>query len=253
VRVTFQRAAGGEPLTARVVRRQARSPTVDTRRLLADGTGVVRVSSFEGHTAEEVAEAVRDLAGRGARRLVLDLRGNPGGLVRAAVATVSVFCAEGKLVATSRGRAAADDQRYVTRGAPTAPDMPLAVLVDGSSASAAELVAGALQDMGRALVVGERTFGKGVIQTIFPLGDGSALNLTTASYFLPGGRCAHIEGVRPDVAATATADARALALLASAWRDAGRDAASFQQRFGAPPPEDAQLQAAAEALRLVRP
>ncbi len=155
----------------------------------ADGVGYVRLGRFMQDAAGQVARAVATLQAEGEMRaLVLDLRGNPGGLLDQAVALSGQFLPMGTVVTQTRGRAIGTDQTYRTQEAPTVPDLPVAVLVDGSSASASEIVAGALQDHDRGVVVGETTFGKGLVQVIRPMPYGTALKLTVSRYTTPSGR-----------------------------------------------------------------
>lgn len=160
-----------------------------------DGVGYVRLLQFGEGSGREVGRVVAELAERGAQALVLDLRGNPGGLLREAVAVTSVFAAEG--VAVSVEERDRDRQAFRVTGEPIT-DLPLVVLVDEGSASASEIVAGALQDLGRATLVGEPTFGKGSVQTVRLLGDGSGVKFTTARYFTPSGDSIEGVGVAPD-------------------------------------------------------
>ena len=197
-----------------VTRAALRADTVRTR-MAAPGVAWIRISSFESRTAADLAAALTTLdAGAAPRGIVLDLRNDPGGLVASAVGVAGAFLPEGTLVFSARGRmAGADSQVTVApryyRG-PNEPDVlaglpawartvPLTVLVNGGSASSAELVAGALQDHGRARIVGTRTFGKGSIQTVFPLSEDSALKMTVARYFTPRGREIQARGIVPDV------------------------------------------------------
>jgi carboxyl-terminal processing protease len=154
--------------------------------------GYVPVQRFSENTADEIRQAVRSLEGRGAKGIVLDLRNNPGGILEQAVATSNLFLRQGQEVLTQRGRQG-ESQSYVATERPAAPSIPLVVLTDGGSASASEIVAGALQDHDRALVVGTTSFGKGLVQTVLPLDGGYALKLTTAKYYLPSGRSIHKE------------------------------------------------------------
>ncbi|PAP75551.1 S41 family peptidase [Rubrivirga marina] len=155
----------------------------------ADGVGYVRLGRFMQDAAGQVARAVEALKAEGElRALLLDLRGNPGGLLDQAVALSGQFLPQGSLVTETRGRAAGTDQSYRTQEAPTLPDLPVAVLVDGTSASASEIVSGALQDHDRGVVVGETTYGKGLVQVIRPMPYGTALKLTVSRYTTPSGR-----------------------------------------------------------------
>jgi len=160
--------------------------------LAAPGVGYVRLAHFSTHASADVAAACDTLRTQGARALLLDLRGNPGGTFDEAVAIASQFLPNGVTVVSTKGRAAGSDQVY--KSTRTRPELtwPLAVLVDGGSASASEIVAGALQDHDRAVLVGDTTFGKGVSQQIYPLrGSTAALQLTISHYFTPSGRSIH--------------------------------------------------------------
>lgn len=212
------------PLT----REALRDSTVSVRSP-APGLAWLRIEEFGGATGAEVTAALKKLDGAGAPRgLVLDLRNNPGGLLPSAIAVAGAFLPEGTLLFSARGRQASDvrsvtvDQRYYRRageddvlaGLPAwCRGVPLVVLVNGASASAAELLAGALQDHGRARIVGARTFGKGSIQSIIPLDAGSGVKFTVARYFTPNGHEVQAHGIVPDVAAAPLAVADGGALL----------------------------------------
>jgi carboxyl-terminal processing protease len=162
----------------------------------------VRLSAFAESTVGDLEKAARELrsaAGRGdLLGMVLDLRSNPGGLLDSAVSVADEFLAEGLIVSgTGRVRQAQFEQKAGAGGA--FEQVPLVVLVNGASASAAEIVAGALQDHGRARIVGEKTYGKGSVQTVMPLGEGSAIKLTTSRYLTPSGRSINGTGIAPDV------------------------------------------------------
>jgi len=133
------------------------------------------------------------------KALVLDLRNNPGGLLTSAVEVTEKFVEDGKLVVYTEGRVRNQNMRFSAHAKKTYPNLPMVVLVNQGSASASEIVAGALQDYGRAVVVGTQSFGKGSVQTIIPLSDGSGLRLTTAKYFTPKGRSIHGKGITPDI------------------------------------------------------
>ncbi|HEX6997034.1 MAG TPA: S41 family peptidase [Gammaproteobacteria bacterium] len=169
---------------------------------LGNGVGYLRVSSFSESTGEELAAAAKDLrrqSERGTLRgVVLDLRNNPGGVLDAAVAVADVFLDRGLIVRGNGRSRQARFERYASPG-DELEGVALAVLVNGGSASASEIVAGALQDHARARLVGERTYGKGSVQTVMPLGQGSALKLTTSLYITPAGRSINGTGIQPDV------------------------------------------------------
>jgi carboxyl-terminal processing protease len=171
-------------------------------RYLGDGFGYVRVSQFMEHTADDLKEALKLLAKDSAlpelRGLVLDLRNNPGGLLAQAVKVSDMFLKEGVIVYTD-GRVEAQKQKFFAHARGTEPEYPMVVLVNSGSASASEIVAGALKDHGRALILGQQTFGKGSVQTITPLENGGALTLTTALYYTKSGNSIQARGVKPDI------------------------------------------------------
>lgn len=171
-------------------------------RYLGDGFGYVRVSQFMEHTADDLSaslkEQVRESGLPELRGLILDLRNNPGGLLAQAVRVSDLFLKEGIIVYTD-GRVEAQKQKFYAHTKGTEPDYPIVVLVNGGSASASEIVAGALKDHGRALVLGTQTFGKGSVQTITPLENGGALTLTTALYYTKSGNSLQAKGVKPDI------------------------------------------------------
>lgn len=183
------------PREVEVVRAELDLPNVEARSL-DGGIGYVRLQQFSGDSGQQVRDAVQGLVDGGSRALVLDLRGNPGGLLPAAVDVTGVFVEDGEVVKVG---ANADDSRSLrTDGGAVAPQLPLAVLVDEGSASASEIVAGAVQDLDRGEIVGMSTFGKGSVQTITPLPDGQGVKFTTDRYFTPSGDSIDGVGVQPD-------------------------------------------------------
>jgi carboxyl-terminal processing protease len=170
-------------------------------RYLSDGYGYVRISQFMETTGDDLLASISELtkqAGGALRGLVLDLRNNPGGLLTQAVKVSDVFLREGIIVST-KGRIASQEQKFYAHENETQPEYPLVVVINGGSASASEIVSGALKDHGRALVVGRQSFGKGSVQTINPLNNGGAVQLTTALYYTPSGRSIQALGVTPDI------------------------------------------------------
>src|SRR5690606_16830710 len=147
------------------------------------------LSRFNEKATQQTKEAMRDLKGQGAERLVLDLRGNPGGLLTEAINVTNLFIPKGELVVTTRSKVKKFNQEYRTRNQPEALEMPLAVLVDGRSASASEIVSGGLQDLDRAVIIGARSFGKGLVQRPLKLTYGTQLKVTISRYYTPSGRC----------------------------------------------------------------
>jgi len=162
--------------------------------------GYVRLEQFGEHTEEEFADALAKLEAEGMEALVLDLRNNPGGLLDAAVEVAGKFLPPGQVVVSTKGRQARNSYEYRAASTQRAGDYPLAVLVNSYSASGAEIVAGALQDLDRAVLIGETTFGKGSVQSVQSLGNGIGLRLTTAHYYTPSKKVIHEVGVAPDIA-----------------------------------------------------
>ena len=200
VRLTVKRARQGTIHFA-LVRQEIDVPSVDSRLVEVRGTevGYVRLLSFPGGSAGRLERAAKKLVRQGAAGLIIDLRDNPGGLISQAVETVSLFVKKG-VVCTTAGLHQ-DGRVFQASGDVRFPSLPLVVLVNPSSASAAEIVAAALQDHDRAVVVGRRTFGKASVQSIRPLSNGGALKLTTATYLTPRGVDLAETGVRPDIRA----------------------------------------------------
>jgi carboxyl-terminal processing protease len=198
VTLTIQRS-GRNPFDVKLTRAMITIKSVRSK--LAGGKiGYIRISSFTEQTDVGVGEAMKNLSKAANGKLtgvVLDLRNDPGGLLDQAIAVASSFIDKGEIVST-RGRRPDDAQRYNSHTADIARGLPMAVLINGGSASASEIVAGALQDHRRAIVIGTRSFGKGSVQTIIPLADG-AMRLTTARYFTPSGRSIQALGIEPDI------------------------------------------------------
>lgn len=208
VEITVRR--GEEMLDFTVTRADIAIPSVE-HELFARDLGYIKILSFLSETPQDVRSAIEDLTNRGAEGFILDLRGNPGGSLDSGVEVTEAFL-DGGIVVSFQERGA---DEVIHRAEPGGTDLPLVVLVDERSASASEIVAGALQDRGRAVLVGVSTFGKGSIQRVIPLSDGSAIKLTIASYRLPSGVFLDEDGVEPDVhVAEATAQlARAREVL----------------------------------------
>jgi carboxyl-terminal processing protease len=187
VNVRFSRPGVAEPIAVRFTRAVIHIPAVPFATMVDGKVGYIPVQQFNETATEELANALRRLQREGAKGVVLDLRGNPGGILDQAFAMSNLFLDEGAEILSVRGRHN-DVQTYVAKERPSAPTIPLVVLTDGNSASAAEIVAGALQDHDRALIVGTTSFGKGLVQTLFPLDGGYALKMTTAKWYTPSGR-----------------------------------------------------------------
>ena len=200
VSITIVREGRDRPFDLEIQRETIRVTSVRSR-MLEPGYGYVRLSTFQADTGTDFRKHVDELqakAGGRLRGLVLDLRSNPGGLLTAAVQVADELLESGAIVST-RGRVPASDTRFDATGGDRLAGAPVVVLVDAGSASAAEVLAGALRDNERARVVGSRTFGKGSVQTLLPLGNGDSVKLTTARYYTPSGRSIQASGIVPDV------------------------------------------------------
>lgn len=188
----------GVPRTVNLVREIIHTESVKSE-LLAPEYGYLRISQFQSNTGEQVLDALDELRRNGPLSgLILDLRNNPGGVLQAAVEVADAFLSSGLIVYTE-GRLPGSQMSFSATPRTAAPGVPLVVLINGGSASAAEIVAGALQDQRRAVVMGTESFGKGSVQQIMPLGNGEGVKLTTALYFTPNGRSIQAQGVQPDV------------------------------------------------------
>ncbi|MDH0142171.1 S41 family peptidase [Aquipseudomonas alcaligenes] len=191
---------GGKPFDVELTRAVIKVKSVRSH-LLEDGYGLIRISQFQVNTGEEVGKALAKLRkdnGKKLRGLVLDLRNNPGGVLQAAVEVADHFLKKGLIVYTE-GRIANSELRFNADPADASEGVPLVVLINGGSASASEIVAGALQDHKRGVLMGTDSFGKGSVQTVLPLNNDRALKLTTALYFTPNGRSIQAQGIVPDI------------------------------------------------------
>jgi carboxyl-terminal processing protease len=201
IRLKIMRKGQDKPTEVSITRDIIRVRAVRSR--LEDDVGYVRVSQFNEQTTENLRKALTELSaqvpGDKLKGFIIDLRNNPGGLLDQAISVSDSFLEKGEIVST-RGRNAEETQRFNARSGDLAKNKPVIVMINGGSASASEIVAGALQDHKRATVIGTRSFGKGSVQTIIPLGAGSgALRLTTARYFTPSGKSIQAKGITPDI------------------------------------------------------
>ena len=178
----------GEEKEISVTRERIHLPDVEYAGMLDDTTGYILQSGFTGNVSSEIRSAFNMLKAKGMRKLVYDLRGNGGGVLQEAVGIVSIFVPKGSLVVSSKGSSTPMQEMRTTLD-PVDTQIPIVVLVDGGSASASEIVSGALQDMDRATIMGRRTYGKGLVQSIRPLPYNGQLKVTTAKYYTPSGRC----------------------------------------------------------------
>lgn len=196
VNLTIQRDGTADPLQFTLVRDTIKIESVKSK--LLDNIGYVKLTQFQEATGRDLGRVLKQFKEQKVQSTILDLRNNPGGLLTAAVEVSEQFLPNGKLVVYTKGRESKKDE-WFAKGRDQMDDSPMIILVNEGSASASEIVAGALQDYGRAVIVGTTSFGKGSVQTILPLGDGSGLRLTTAKYYTPKGRSIQSTGITPDI------------------------------------------------------
>ena len=183
-----------------LIRAEIEVASVKNAHLLDGGIGYIRITQFNEPTADDLKKELKALVDQQMQALVLDLRDNPGGLLTSAAGVAELFLPRGDLIVFTKGRTEDFDQPvFKSTGATHYTEFPMAILVNGGSASASEIVSGALQDHKRAVLVGEKTFGKGSVQSVLPLEDGAAIKLTTAKYYTPSERVINGNGIQPDV------------------------------------------------------
>lgn len=196
--LSIGRPGNSQPFDVNLVRNTIKVASV-RQRLLEPGYGYIRIAQFQSGTGADVKKSLDKLLSKGTLKgLVLDLRNNPGGILRASVDVASLFMDEGNVVYTE-GRVRGSDKRYDAAPLDATDGAPIVVLINQGSASASEIVAGALQDHSRAVIMGTQSFGKGSVQTVLPMSDSRAIKLTTAVYFTPNGRSIQAEGIVPDI------------------------------------------------------
>ena len=199
VTISIVREGWTEPKDFPIVREQIRVQSVKNQQL-EPGIEYIRLRQFQEQTSGDLEAALEKYSKEGKiQGLILDLRNNPGGLLTSSVEVTEKFIDSGRLVVYTEGRVRNQNMRFQANSKRVYSDFPMVVLINQGSASASEIVAGALQDWGRAVVIGTQSFGKGSVQTIIPLSDGSGLRLTTAKYYTPKGRSIHGKGVTPDI------------------------------------------------------
>lgn len=189
VTLKIQREFEAKPIEKKIIREKIQTPSVPYYGMVNDTTGYIYLNGFTDKAASDVREALITLKNKGARAMVLDLRGNSGGLLDQAVEIVNFFVPKGSKVVSVKGKTKQSEREYNADKNPILPDMPLAVIIDRGSASASEIVSGALQDLDRAVLIGERSFGKGLVQSIRDLAYNTKLKITTGKYYIPSGRC----------------------------------------------------------------
>ena len=209
--VSRLRGETGSPVTITIFRKTFKEPKEFTivrdiikvrsvvSKLYQNNIGYIKIRSFSKNTSSGLDKALEELRGKGITKLILDVRNNPGGLLNQAVEVTDRFLNRENLIVYTKGRSDEQNMRFTSHDKVAGVSYPMIVLVNGGSASASEIVAGALQDLDRAVILGTQTFGKGSVQTIIPLSDGSALRLTTARYYTPSGRVIQENGIEPDI------------------------------------------------------
>ncbi len=199
VTVTIMREGAQKLLDFTITRDIIKIKSIRNAKLFEDNIGYIRLSEFQEKSPQDMEAALRKLEKHGMDSLILDLRNNPGGLLDSAVRVTEKFIPPGKVIVSTRGRGARQDMVFKSSAKGQHRKYPLIVLISKGSASGSEILAGAIQDYGRGMLLGTKSFGKGSVQTVIPLADGSALRLTTSKYFTPNGRCIHEEGIEPDL------------------------------------------------------
>ena len=263
IKLTVMRKGQDKPLEMSLTREVIRVRSVRTQ-VDGDDVGYIRMTQFTEQTTDGLKKAIADITAKVSndklKGYILDLRNNPGGLLDQAISVSSAFIQRGEIVST-RGRNPEEDQRFTAHGGDLTKGKPLIVLINGGSASASEIVAGALQDQKRATILGTRSFGKGSVQTIIPLGSGNgALRLTTARYFTPSGRSIQAKGIVPDIevmqdlpddikAQTDTSTKGEASLRGHLKGDAGKEQTGSQSYVPPDPKNDKALIMAEELLR----
>lgn len=253
VTVTILRE-GEEPFEVPITRDIIEVKSVRSADLLENGIGYIRLVSFQDRTAHDLQESLNALSEQGMRGLILDLRNNPGGLLSQAVQAADLFLEKGKEIVSTEGRVKNQNLRFVDEHE-NPESFPMVILVNKGSASASEIVAGALQDHQRAILIGTTTFGKGSVQTVIPLNDGSGLRLTTAKYFTPKRRAIHEAGLTPDIIVEPPkAATTARTQIDQRGKTIGEQEGDTSRPLGHTPPDpkqDPQLGRAVEVLKAI--
>lgn len=223
VTLTIEREGADAPLVFELIRDTIKIQSVRSK-VLEDRIGYVRITQFQESTPKDLSHELAALRDQDIQALILDLRNNPGGLLMAAVGVSEQFLETDKLVVSIKGRNGKEDE-YRARLKDEIYSYPMMVLVNQGSASASEIVAAAMQDWGKAVIIGTTTFGKGSVQTILPLSDGSGLRLTTAKYYTPRGESIHMVGVKPDI----VVDSKAVTVVQASGPKTGNSSAALSR------------------------
>ena len=239
----------GEMRGISVRRKKINISSVEGMNVDQNGTAYIRLVQFTSRSGAEFKEAISDLKEKGMKRLILDLRDNSGGLLSAAIEITECFLSKGQLIVSIKGRKANDVRDYHSNTEENLSEIPMVVLMNEGSASASEIVGGALSVLDRAPIIGEQSFGKGSVQTIFPMEDESGLRLTTAMYFLPDGSTIHEEGIEPQFKVDCS-DENETKLRIQRYSLDIMTQETFEKQFGFIPIVDLQLGKAEEVLLL---
>jgi len=248
VTVTVFRPATKQTLDFPLKRARIRLESVRNATMRPGGLGYLQVTQFSERTGKEFRAALTGLEKQGMRGLIIDLRNNPGGLLDAAIDVCNEFFEDGELIVYTQGRTPESRENFNADNGHPRRTYPVAILVNGGTASAAEIVSGAMKDTKRAVIVGEKTFGKGSVQSIIELENGEGLRLTTARYYTPSGITIHEKGIQPQVELEISADDEGKLRLQQSRPDL-TEPVEFNERFGFQRIEDLQLNAAEEVLQ----
>ncbi|MBU1006314.1 MAG: S41 family peptidase [Candidatus Omnitrophica bacterium] len=199
VRITVLREEERKLLDFTIIRSIIKLESIKRAEIIKGNIGYIRLVEFQEKTARDLETNLRKLEKEGMKGLILDLRNNPGGLLDASVGVSDKFLEEGKVIVSTKGRVESQNFVFKSKSSEKHPDYPMVVLINGGSASASEIVAGAIKDQKRGIIIGTKSFGKGSVQTVVPLSDGSAVRLTTSKYFTPSGKSIHDLGIEPDI------------------------------------------------------
>ncbi len=251
VAVRIYRKSTEKNMDLTIIRERIKVDSVREARVIGDGVGYIQLIEFSDRTGDEFVDALDGLLKQGINSFVLDLRNNPGGLLDAAVYVAETFFRKGELIVYTEGRRPQDREEFRSENDSEPVTMPIAVLINAGSASAAEIVAGALKDTGKAVIVGERSFGKGSVQSIIKLRDGEGMRLTTARYYTPSGVTIHGKGIATQIVVEMSVEDDEKLRLQELRRDL-KNPEQFKERFGFAPVTDVQLQAALDALKGVQ-
>ncbi|MEI6107659.1 MAG: S41 family peptidase [Opitutae bacterium] len=247
VSLTVFRPSANRAMDFVMKRERIRLDSVRNAAVHPGGIGYLEITQFSERTGQEFKTALTGLEQQGLRALVIDLRNNPGGLLDAAIDVCNEFFNEGELIVFTQGRTPESRENFKADGSHPPRTYPIAILVNGGTASAAEIVSGAMKDTKRAVIVGEKTFGKGSVQSVLALRNGEGLRLTTARYYTPSGVTIHEKGIAPHIELEVSADDESKLRLQQSRLDL-TEPKEFRERFGFDRIEDRQLNAAEEVL-----